>query len=187
MRSLSSLVALLLAACTPTFDWRDTYSNEGGYRVALPGKPQAVTREIGMPFVAGDRKVTMTMTSAGVGPTVFAVGVARLPAEATRDAAAVQAALAWFRAGLLRNIGADSVRDGEASLALAGARTLRGAIAFEARGRLARSGAAGQAARLVARIYVVDDRVYQVVAMGAADDLPDAAVETFFTSFRLTP
>jgi hypothetical protein len=181
------LVAAWLVACTPTFDWREVNSTEGGYRVALPGKPQAVTREIELPFVAGDRKVAMTMTSAGAGPTMFAVGVARLPADATRDAAAVQSVLAWFRAGLLRNVGADGARDDDAPPALAGGRTLRGAIAFEARGRLARAGGAAQPARLAARIYVVDDWLYQVVAMGAADDLPDAAVETFFTSFRLTP
>ncbi|HXF44738.1 MAG TPA: hypothetical protein VNK91_01325 [Burkholderiaceae bacterium] len=187
MRALVPLLALLVAACTPTFDWRETHSTEGGYRVALPGKPQAVTRELELPLPAGERKVAMTMTSAGAGPTMFAVGVARLPADAARDGAAVHSLLAWVRAGLLRNIGADSATDGEAALAPSGGRTLRGAIAFEARGRLARAGAAAQPARLAARIYVVDDRLYQVVAMGAADELPDAAVETFFTSFRLTP
>lgn len=182
----AALLATLLAACTPTFDWRDVTSNDGGYRVALPGKPQTVTRDIDLPPAAGARRLAMTMTSAGVGPTMFAVGTARLPADVARDAAAVGATMAWFRAGLLRNIGAEAARDGEAPTALADGRALRGAIAFEARGRVASPRGQAQPARLAARIYVVDDRLYQVVAMGAADDLPDTALDTFFASFRLT-
>jgi len=39
--------------------------------------------------------------------------------------------------------------------------------------------------QLAARFYVADDRLYQVVAFGAEDEIPPQALETFFDSFRL--
>jgi hypothetical protein len=39
--------------------------------------------------------------------------------------------------------------------------------------------------RLAARFHVVDDRLYQLVAIGAEGELTPDALETFFTSFRL--
>lgn len=43
----------------------------------------------------------------------------------------------------------------------------------------------GRATRLAARFYVVDDRLYQVVAIGAEERIAPPALETFFDSFRL--
>jgi hypothetical protein len=179
------LVALL--GCSPKLDWREVRSPADAYAVSLPGKPQVVTRDLDLPLAAGSQKVSMTMTSAGVGATMFAVGVAHLPAGVPQDAASVQASMAFFRDGLLRNIG---VRTAESetvpALGKSGAAALRGATSFEARGQLGRPGETPEAARLAARIYVVDDRIYQIVAMGRAADLPDHEIETFFTSFHLT-
>lgn len=178
----------VLAACSPTLDWREIRSTEGGFVVSLPGKPQVVTREIELPLVAGADKVTMTMTSAGVGGTLFAVGVAQLPANATRDAASLRSCVAYFRDGLLRNVGAGAAdTEKEAPWRNRGTRSApKAARAFEARGVIAIGGRHPEPARLAARIYVVDDRVYQIVAMGRPDDLPDNEIETFFTSFRLS-
>jgi hypothetical protein len=41
----------------------------------LPGRPQTVSREITLP----DAKVQVSMTSTGIGATLFAVGAAELP------------------------------------------------------------------------------------------------------------
>lgn len=173
-------VAALLAACSPKFDWREIRSAEGGFVVHLPDKPQTVSRNID--FEGG--RIAMTMTSTGVGPTIFAVGVARLPAQATADAAAVRRTVAFFRDGLVRNIGGRVTSQRPAPLAAAGGRTLRAAVAVAAHGAI---GAGGRAAQLAARLYVADDRVYQVVALGAEGHLSDDVLETFFSSFRLLP
>jgi hypothetical protein len=181
------LAVVALFGCSPKLDWREVRSAADAYAVSLPGKPQVVTRDLDLPLAAGAQKVSMTMTSAGVGPTMFAVGVAHLPAGAAQDTAAVQASMAFIRDGLLRNIG---VRSAEKETTPAPGRiaaaALRGSTAFEARGQLARPGEKPEPARLAARIYVVDDRLYQIVAMGRAADLPDHEIETFFTSFKLT-
>lgn len=186
-RILSCLLVVALAACSPKFDWREVRSTADAYAVSLPGRPQIITRDVEVPFPAGPQKLSMTMTSAGVGGTMFAVGAAHLPAGVVQDDAAVQSAMAFFRDGLLRNIGAAGPVKETPPGALA-ARTvkLRAATAFEASGQLGRPGEKPAPARLAARIYVVDDRLYQIVAMGSADDLPDNEIETFFTSFHLT-
>ena len=45
----------------------------------------------------------------------------------------------------------------------------------------------GRKSRLAARFFIVDDRLFQVVALGADGEIPPDALDTFFTSFRLTP
>lgn len=180
------VLAGTLLGCSPKFDWREVRSAAGAYAVSLPGKPQVVTRDVELPLAVGPQKVSMTMTSAGVGPTMFAVGVAHLPAGVAQDAAAVQTSMDFVRAGLLRNIGVASADKESVPPLGSGARGIvRAATSFEARGQLNRAGEAPAPARLAARIYVVDDRLYQIVAMGRASELPDHEIETFFTSFHL--
>ncbi len=182
LRRNAGIVAatVLLAACSPKFDWREVRSADGGFVVHLPDKPQTVARAIDFD---GDR-IEMTMTSTGVGPTMFAVGVARLPAQATADAAAVGRTVAFFRDALVRNIGGQVTAARPAPLAATGGRTLRAAESVAAQGRI---GADGRAAQLAVRFYVADDRLYQVVALGAEGELSDDVLETFFSSFRLLP
>jgi hypothetical protein len=179
------LVVVAVLGCSPRFDWREVRSATDAYAVSLPGKPQIVTRDLELPLAAGTQKVSMTMTSSGVGPTMFAVGVAHLPPGVPQDT--VQASMAFFRDGLLRNIG---VRNADRETTPPPGRIapamLRASTSFEAHGQLGRPGEKPEPARLAARIYVVDDRLYQVVVMGRAADLPDHEIETFFTSFQLT-
>ncbi|GAB4479242.1 MAG: hypothetical protein OHK0044_26620 [Burkholderiaceae bacterium] len=175
-----ALTTALLAACSPRFDWREVRSADGGFAVLLPDRPQTVARDID--FAGG--RIPMTMTSTGVGPTMFAVGVARLPAQSIADPAAVERAVAYFREALLRNIGGHVTAARPVPLAAAGGRSLRAAESVVARGQI---GADGRAAQLAARFYVADDRFYQVVALGAEGELSDDVLETFFSSFRLLP
>jgi hypothetical protein len=177
----------VLAACSPKFDWREVRSTADAYAVSLPGRPQIITRDIEVPLAAGAQKLSMTMTSAGVDGAMFAVGAAHLPGPVAQNPAAVQSAMAFFRDGLLRNIGITGpVREAPPAALAARTVTQRAATSFEARGELGRPGEKPAPARLAARIYVVDDRLYQIVAMGSAADLPDSEIENFFTSFHLT-
>jgi hypothetical protein len=179
-------VAALLAAvaCAPRFDWRELKPPAQGYVVALPGKPQQVSRQIAFEHPGGAVQAEMTMLSTGLGASLFAVGSVRLPAHAIDTPAALGATLAWFADGLLRNVQAVSATLAEAPpVPGASTRTVRAARAFAVPGKAND----GRPATLAVRLYVVDDRLFQLVALGAEGEIPPAALDTFFDSFRLTP
>jgi hypothetical protein len=178
------LAAALLAGCSPRFDWRESRQPEAGFAAALPGRPQVAVREIAFDHPGGAVRAQMTMLSAGEGATLFAVGAARLPATALDTPAAVAATLDWFAAGLLRNVQAGQPVEAAAPApAGLGPRPLRAARAFSADGKAG----GGRRAHLAVRLYVVDDRLYQLVALGAEGEIPPQALETFFDAFRLLP
>lgn len=174
-------------------------NTDDGYVVALPDRPQRVTRELDYaPAVDGQaaappKRVTMTMLSTGVGPTVFAVGAVRMPREVLADGPGADAAAAWLRAGLARNVAsADPVVTALPAerLPRGAARHVRQGVEVRALGSVpaggpAKAGAPARAAQLAARIYVADDRLYQLVVLGAEGEITPEAIETFFSSFRL--
>jgi hypothetical protein len=176
---LLAVPVLLALACSPRFEWREVRTNDGAV-ASLPGRPQSVTRDLD---VAG-QKVSMTMWSTGVGRTMFAVGSARLPPPLVADAPARAQAMAYFRDGLVRNIGGTVTSSTPASLPLPGARRLLASESVEAVGT---PGADGRKSRLAARFFIVDDQFFQVVALGSEGEIPPEVLETFFTSFRLAP
>ncbi len=179
-RWLVFAAALPLAACSPRLNWRELRPAGARCVIALPDKPQTAQRELD---VSG-HKVTMTMTSTGVGASLFALGVADLPAPLLAPAQ-LDATLAWFRDGLLRNVqGAAQGTPAAvqaARLAVPPGRLLRAAQAVQAQGRVA----GGRSTRLAARFFVVDDRLYQLVALAAEGEIGADALDTFFDSFRL--
>jgi hypothetical protein len=178
---LVAAATLLLLACSQRFEWRELRTNEGAL-AALPGRPQSVTRDLDI----GGQPVAMTMWSTGVGPTMFAVGAARLPPPLAADPAGRAQVIATFRDGLVRNIGGTVTATTRPPLALppGDARKLLASEAIEATGE---PGNDGRKARLAARFFIVDDRFFQVVALGADGEIPPEVLDTYFTSFRLAP
>jgi len=176
-RVLGVVLLTSLAACSARYEWRELRAPD--YVINLPGRWQTVTRDIDLAGV----KVAMSMTSTGIGPSVFAVGVARLPAAAVADAAARDATFAYFRDVLVRNLGGKLVSE----VAIDLPRVDRAAATGVGRAIVVsgRAGAKGVPARLAARLFIVDDRFYQVVAIAAEGEVPPEELETFFTSFRL--
>jgi len=178
---LAAAAALLVLACSPRFEWREVRS-DAGIVASLPGRPQSVTRELNV----GGEPVSMTMMSTGVGPTMFAIGTARLPPTVTQAPGGPGQTIAYFRDALVRNIGGTVTSSAAAPLTLppGGARKLLAAEAVEAVGR---AGPDGRKSRLAARFFIVDDQFFQVVALGAEGEIPPDVLDTFFTSFRLEP
>ncbi len=187
IRSIAlAALALLATACSPRFDWREFRGPPATFTVALPGRPQTVSREVLLPAAGAPVPVEMSMLSVGVGASLFAVGTVRLPAPAIATPDALQQTLVWFRDGLARNLGTSAPAEWSETApppGLAG-RRLRAAQAFAVAGT---AGPRGRPARLAARLYVVDDRLYQLTVIGAEGEVPSQARETFFDSFRLTP
>lgn len=183
-RCTALLAVLLLASCSARFDFREVRGPD--FVVALPGRPQTQTREVEYTGPGGPARLTMTMVSSGVGPTLFAVGTVTLPASAVVPAE-VEASAAWFRDALLRNVRGTLVTAQPLALAVPGGRTLRTAQAVRAQGQRDAGSKDGKAGTTVvaARFIVADDRLYQVVALGAETELTPAVLDTFFDSFRL--
>jgi hypothetical protein len=159
---LASLSAAALAACSPTYNWRDYTSSDGSFRVMFPAKPSTHTRSIDL----GGMRVDMTMTAAEVEGSTFAVGSAVAP-----DAALAQATLPAMRQALLRNIGAG---DSAAPGGTPGAATLD----VDATGK----GSSGPV-RLVGRFVAKGTRVYQVIVLGKPGAMPPEQIEQFLSSF----
>jgi len=177
----SVLLALTLVSCSERLEWREFRSAEG-YSVMLPGRPQTVARDVEIE----SHRVAVSMTSTGVGPAMFALGVARLPAVFADDVAGRERAIGYFRDGLVRNIGGTATTVTPVSLELppGSGRQLRAGQVVESRGR---TGPDGLSAVLAARFFIVDDRLFQLIALGGEGSIEPQALDTFFTSFRLTP
>lgn len=159
------LLALVLSACDPHYNWRDYRSKDAPYSVLLPGKPATHTRDVRL----GELPVRMTMSAAEVDDVVFAVGSAELT-----DTAQAPAALLAMQTALARNIGATITS--QATVA-DGAQTT---VSIEAKGMRN-----GEPTLLIGRFIARDRRVYQVVVMGAERHIAREQVATFLDSFKL--
>lgn len=159
------LLALVLSACDPHYNWRDYRSKDAPYSVLLPGKPATHTRDVRL----GELPVRMTMSAAEVDDVVFAVGSAELT-----DTAQAPAALLAMQTALARNIGATITS--QATVA-DGAQTT---VSIEAKGMRN-----GEPTLLIGRFIARDRRVYQVVVMGAERHIVREQVATFLDSFKL--
>lgn len=153
------LAATLLAACNPTYNWRDHASPDGAYKVLFPAKPATFTRPVDLDGL----KVEMTMTAAEVDGVTFAVGSATAP-----DAARAQAALTAMRRALLRNIGAADASDVPA----------KDGLQVDASGN-----SNGRPVQLNGRFVARGARMFQVIVLGRPGATPPEQVEQFLTSF----
>ncbi len=164
MRSYSSLLlavlaTLVLAACSPKFNWRDYSSPDARFTVLFPDKPDSHTREVDL----NGLKVKMTMTAVQIDGAMFAVGTGEAP-----DAAQAQAALDAMKTALVKNIGATVTKE-----------TVAANIDIEATGSQN-----GKPMLLVGRFVARDKRFYQVIVMGPKDDMPPEQTEMFMSSFK---
>jgi hypothetical protein len=180
MRNLSvssivrpALAALLLTACSPTYNWRDYSSPDAPYRVMFPAKPATFTREVDL----NGMKVNMTMTAAEVENTMFAVGSAEAP-----DAEHAQAALEAMKTALVRNINATvtSEKRAVAAAATGSAATQSAALDIEADGNQN-----GAPMRLLGHFESRNKRFYQVIVLGKAKAIAPEQADQFLTSFKL--
>ncbi|MEG1832702.1 MAG: hypothetical protein RR240_05100 [Burkholderiaceae bacterium] len=171
------LATEVLTGCNP-WNWRELQSADATWSATLPDKPQIESREID----AAGLPIRLTMTSAGVGATLFAIGEAALPASLAADPAERERLIVWLRDRLLANVSASDVVFVPVRVLPPSGRELRSLQALTARAVLSPR---QQPVQLSARWFIVDDRLYQLVVMGAETDLPFGAADNFFTSFRL--
>lgn len=81
-RKLLCLAALSLAACTPTFNWREVGFDQGGVTAVLPCKPDRGTR----PVQLAGQSLNLSMLGCEAGGAMFTVSVLELPAGSAAQA-----------------------------------------------------------------------------------------------------
>lgn len=166
--------ALLLAACYPTYDWRDVRPDCGpywcGFVASFPGRVTSAARDV--PVDGGVLPIAFHVASSG--QLTFAVGVIDL--SGGRDA---DRARAVIERKLKDDIGAATATTGSATVRTAN-RDALDAVTFDV---------ASERGRASARFVRRGDRLVEMVVIGDAktfaSDRGREAVDTFFTSMRI--
>jgi hypothetical protein len=165
------LAVLVLPACTPTYDWREVHGTSAPFTVLLPAKPASFTREVNLE----NQQVMMTMTAAEVDGVTYAVGTAALP-----DSEKARVALTSMKNALVKNIGGTVKLEKISEDKTAGMTSMEVDV-------LGSSPVTNnhQSIRLLAHFIAKDKQVYQVMIIGRESAIPNEAIDTFFTSFKL--
>ncbi len=165
--------AVVLAACSPRYDWREVHDTDGGYAVTYPAKPTQDAREV--KFASG--ALPMRMQAARVDAALFAVGVVTLPSD---DATLRQTVLAELQQGLLANVNEAAAKPAQVMVRQAGDAPAVPGLAVAAQGVASDKTPRYVAARFVGR----GNHVYQVVVLATKAPTQDQ-VDQFLDSFTL--
>lgn len=169
--ALGTLV--MLAACTPRYDWREVRDKDGAYAVTYPAKPTQDAREV--KFASG--ALPMRMQAARVDAALFAVGVVTLPND---DATLRQTVLTELQHGLLANVSDAAATPTQVMVRQAGDAPSVPGLSVAAQGMASDKTERYVAARFVGR----GNHVYQVVVLATKAPAKDQ-VDQFLDSFTL--
>jgi hypothetical protein len=164
--------ALALAACAPS-EWQELVIRDGGFSVLMRGAPLYDRREIATP--AGT--IVAHLYSSDRPDSVVAVGYSDYPLALVLQAGAGPL-LAGVRDTWVRRVNGRLTRSDD-GLRIDGRHP---GVEFVADGTVN-----GRPAFVHARLYLVEQRLYQVVVMGSAAEVPQGVVNRYLHSFRLVP
>jgi hypothetical protein len=160
-----TVVACLLAACSPTFNWREVRPDETRLALLLPCKPDKAEKMVPL----GGRPTSLRLLGCDTGGATFAIAVADMG-----DAARVADVLTQWQALTLANMKAGAPQ--VSSLILRGAAPSPVPVLVKAQGQRADGTAVnGQAA-----YFAQGTQVFQAVVY--ADKLAPEVAETYFAS-----
>ena len=166
-----SLVLLVLAACTQS-EWQELAVNEGGFRVLMRGQAHYARQPIETP--AG--RMVGHLYSSDRPDAYFAVGYSDYPLAYVLGTAP-GTVLAGVRDTWVQRI--------KGRLTLSSPITIDGkypGLEFSAEGRVKDADTWIQA-----RVYLVDQRLYQVIAMGRKGQIAQGVLNRYLNSFKLIP
>lgn len=161
-------IGCALAACSPTFDWREIRTAQGGLAAMLPCKPDQGARTVPM---AG-RQVSLQALSCSTGGATFAVLTADI-----EDAARAGEVLAQWKTATLANLHSSSAK--ETAFQPPGARSLPQSLQVVASGQRADASKVESHAAYFAR----GSHVFQAVIY--TDQLKAEVAEPFFSGLKL--
>ena len=160
------LAVLALAACNPTFNWRDVRPDGTRLSLLMPCKPDRAQKTV--PMVG--QPTDLMLLGCDAGGTTFAVAVADV-----KDASRVAVALAQWQSATLANIKAARATP-DIAFKLTG--LPNGALLVRAAGQRAN----GQAVSSQAVYFAQGTQVFQAVMY--ADDIAPAVADTFFSGLK---
>lgn len=160
-------LGLLLAGCSPAYNWREVHGSNAPYIVLFPDKPETLTRTLDLNGLS----VTMTMMAAKVDKVAFAVGSAEVA-----DNTAARAALPVLKDAMLANIHGSIESDTTSS-----ANPTQESIILKAHGKSAGSGAE----LVLAAHFLAHNRyIYQIIVLGPKPVVTQESIDTFLLSFK---
>jgi hypothetical protein len=168
-RTLAALyvIGCVAAACSPTFNWREVRTSQGGLAAMLPCKPESGERTVPM---AG-RQVNLQALSCSTGGATFGLLTADV-----EDAARAGEVLAQWKSATLANLHSPSAQ--ESAFAPPGSRKLPQSVQVVASGQRAD----GSKVESQAAYFARDSRVFQAVIY--AGQLKPDMVEPFFSALK---
>ncbi|MCY7371408.1 MAG: hypothetical protein LH479_11250 [Polaromonas sp.] len=163
---LAALLTLLtLAACSPTFNWREVRVESTRLALLLPCKPDKAQKTVPL----GGRETRLSMVGCETGGATFAVAVADIGSSAKAGEVLDQ----WQRLSLANmKAGLPTARP----LKLAGALGPVSVVSAEGRS------ADGTPVRVSAAYFAQGSQVFQALLMHGEAALPADAADTFFSS-----
>jgi len=170
----------LLAACSPTLDWRDARSADGALAALLPCKPQLHERRVSL---AG-RERLLSMKACAAGAHTWALSVVSVD-DPAQTGPVLQALAAGARANLGLGDGAATSQGPRPDTPASTPATVPGATPHPESRRLVLQGLRpdGAAVQMHLALFVRGTQVYQATVLGPG---PGAeAIEVFFSSLRL--
>ena len=163
-------LAAVLLACTPS-EWRPLKVSEAGFSVLMRGQPNYMKQDL--PTPAGP--MTAHLYSSDRPASYYAIGYSDYPLG-LMVGEDPQKVFAGVRDTWVRRING-RVAGPESQLTLAGRYP---GLEFSAEGT-----AKGEEAFVQARVYLVDQRLFQLIAMGRKNQVPQGEVNRFLNSFEL--
>jgi hypothetical protein len=97
------LLAMLLAGCSPDYNWRQVQIANGAVAAFFPDRPSTEQR----PLQYDGHELQFSLTSASVGEALFTIGYVALPEALGKDAHAREAFARAVVGSLYRNLGAE--------------------------------------------------------------------------------
>jgi hypothetical protein len=171
MRALLLAVIFIgLAACSRS-EWQELALSDAGFTVLMRGQPNYARQPVATP--AG--KMEAHLYSSDRPDSYFAVGYSDYPLKLIVGVPPQQV-LSGVRDTWVRRIDGKLIMQ-DSGVKLAGKHS---GLEFIARGTVN-----GADTFLQARLYLVDQRLYQLIALGRTSELPQGVVNRFLNSFRL--
>lgn len=167
-----ALWIVLAAGCGKPSEWRELSDSDGGFAILMRGQPHYFPQQLDTP--AG--KLSAYLYSSDRPDAFFAVGYTDYPL-ALAVGAAPEKVFAAARETWLKRVNATGGTP--VPLKLAGKYP---GMQFTAVGTYQ-----DRPAILEARMYLVDQRLYQIVALSRRGEVPQGVVNRYFESFRLIP
>lgn len=160
-------VLTVLAACNPTFNWREVRPDNTRLSALLPCKPDKAQRSVPL----GGQPTELAMLGCDAGGATFAIAVATVG-----DAGQVAAVLAGWQTATLANIKGGSSQ--VAPLQVSGAALQPQAVLVRATGQRGN----GSVVQSQAAYFAQGRQVFQAVIY--ADRLTPEVAETFFSGLK---